>query len=763
MAWVALVMELPPIAELRHLPVYLFLGAVAGVCAAILVLAGFAHQVYNKSMTKVEILEIFDSPEPTRHHYSPTGSVYRRPSTAKRAGKRRVVSHKRTYTMRYSPKRADHCAYEAIAWMTCATSRPTMRHVRLLREQTAILFEKGYVANEKVADVPVRSLTTQTGQTLAAYVADIKERQWASKVELHYAAVAQGVTVKLLEGEKKYVLGEGPYIGTIANRCQHYVVVKHAKPNGSKKYEFMNTLPSSQQVPRGGMPQRVDTRAAFADERLRMPLPVIVEEQNETLSDETTDDDCYIHLDMSMMRHRIQDIIIKREQQESVETLKNYIADLLEQDEDDFHILRNGELVPEWTSLLPGSYQVEPRLRGTQDDDYPRMGWRVKVHHVAAGTDHYFHVPLHATRTMFTQMVAYRLEVPVYLLSIVDDHGASWHFPEGLALTDSVLALAPIMRAGMHRQNQRSRSPTTLMVSPTLPIPENANDDDHVQERSDFWEEEEPSSDSQDERTTVAPTPQRAHPISVTLDSPPAAQPRTCPKAVYDRYGYVGRIRAPSRAMPADVLYQTYMQLHLVRPPLCSPRNARQWAELDHVEFPERQMPNLQTFVEMRENKWEYYQPLRVIPVMDYGMVTDHLVFPKHLSLLQCQGRVNAWAPWRHIITLSAMSESDWVGRTIYLSATIVDIVERSPEYVNGGDEAIERAGALSVNEVSDICGDASILQKGACADEKIMRGGGKKGNPLQPKQAMQYWAKDRALRECPDFNPNTIGDATQS
>ena len=104
MAWVALVMELPPIAELRHLPVYLFLGAVAGVCAAILVLAGFAHQAYKKSMTTVEIVEVFESPEPTRHHYSPTGSVYRRPSTAKRASKRRAVSHKRTYTLKYSPK-----------------------------------------------------------------------------------------------------------------------------------------------------------------------------------------------------------------------------------------------------------------------------------------------------------------------------------------------------------------------------------------------------------------------------------------------------------------------------------------------------------------------------------------------------------------------------------------------------------------------------------------------------------------------------------
>ena len=221
------------------------------------------------------------------------------------------------------------------------------------------------------------------------------------------------------------------------------------------------------------------------------------------------------------------------------------------------------------------------------------------------------------------------------------------------------------MRGGMHRQSQRSRSPTTLVVSPTVPIPENGDQEEPTlpHERSDFWEDEELSSDSEEERTTVAPTPQRPRPISVTLDSPPAAQPRTCPKAVYDRYGYVGRIRAPSRAVPADVLYQTYMQLHLVRPPLCSPRNARQWAELDYVEFPERQMPNLQTFVEMTENKWEFYQAMRVIPVMGYGMVTDHLVFPKHLSMLQCQGRVNAWAPWReahHHIVCNEQCRLGW-------------------------------------------------------------------------------------------------------
>ena len=35
--------------------------------------------------------------------------------------------------------------------------------------------------------------------------------------------------------------------------------------------------------------------------------------------------------------------MLKREQQESVETLKNYIADLLEEDEDHFDILKNGD------------------------------------------------------------------------------------------------------------------------------------------------------------------------------------------------------------------------------------------------------------------------------------------------------------------------------------------------------------------------------------------------------------------------------------
>ena len=86
-----------------------------------------------------------------------------------------------------------------------------------------------------------------------------------------------------------------------------------------------------------------------------------------------------------------------------------------------------------------------------------------------------------------------------------------------------------------------------------------------------------------------------------------------------------------------------------------------------------------------------------------------------------------------------------------------MDIVERSPEYVNGGDEAIERAGSPSMCNVSNMHGDPFTTLKSTSALGMVLRGGGKKGNPLQPKQAMQYWAKDRALRECPDFNPMTI------
>ena len=107
----------------------------------------------------------------------------------------RIVQHKRKITHLYNPSLRHHCGY--LCLLKAAKQFSSKRIVSLLRHQVAERVRTAFLADEQVHDLKVRHVVAQRGHNLASYLAQIKDSQWASMVEMHYAAQILNIAVYL--------------------------------------------------------------------------------------------------------------------------------------------------------------------------------------------------------------------------------------------------------------------------------------------------------------------------------------------------------------------------------------------------------------------------------------------------------------------------------------------------------------------------------------------------------------------------------------
>ena len=127
-----------------------------------------------------------------------------------------------------------------------------------------------------------------------------------------------------------------------------------------------------------------------------------------------------------------------------------------------------------------------------------------------------------------------------------------------------------------------------------------------------------------------------------------------------------------------------------------------------------------QEYLDMRQTRWELYQPVREIPVVSRGLVVDTVVIPKHLLMMQVQARLDYRAPYPYLWTLVALDHDNWVITVRDLSASIQFAMD-SLERLRTGELRVRRAGMWGHHEDASHAQEApqvhSVWTRGICQD----------------------------------------------
>ena len=187
---------------------------------------------------KSEPILIEDSPPPTRSASSPRSSPWVTP--ARRGGKTRFSAHRRRHTCSYSPTMANQCAYQAI--LKASGMPTTFPYVQDLRNRVAERLEDMYITNYSYLSINARDIIQQQHLTLRGYLAATRHDMWASILEVHAAALEQGISVYVKDGHQTLKVGQGPTKGLLYLHAAHWtlhrlhrgIVTKVAKASGQR-------------------------------------------------------------------------------------------------------------------------------------------------------------------------------------------------------------------------------------------------------------------------------------------------------------------------------------------------------------------------------------------------------------------------------------------------------------------------------------------------------------------------------------------------
>ena len=197
------------------------------------------YRAEHNEAKRVEVIVVEESPPPTRRAVTPTSCV-------RRAGSRRLPSHRRALTCSYNPSLKNHCGFQVV--LRAAAQGTGKKDVRRLRQATAAKLAEAYERDEQVHGISIRDLVHCSGGTLEQYLEALKTSLWASEVEMHLAAKVKQVSIWYKDDKKITKIGEGKSSGVAVLRKQHYTLHNAHRRLRSRQMR-------SDHVKRGGMRQ----------------------------------------------------------------------------------------------------------------------------------------------------------------------------------------------------------------------------------------------------------------------------------------------------------------------------------------------------------------------------------------------------------------------------------------------------------------------------------------------------------------------------
>ena len=188
-----------------------------------------------KRKKPIQGIHVAESPPPTLmtcSPFKPTPKPKSRMSSADRRGGKRSSYHQRSTTLQYSPTIPHHCGYACV--LKVSALHVQARTVRKLRERVAHEIVEKYWRGDTIYDIDVREIVTERGLNIDAYAMEIKNRQWASILEIAVACDLYQLLAKVIVPDKICHFGDcKDRVPIAAPQRSHWVILK-GKPRSSR-------------------------------------------------------------------------------------------------------------------------------------------------------------------------------------------------------------------------------------------------------------------------------------------------------------------------------------------------------------------------------------------------------------------------------------------------------------------------------------------------------------------------------------------------
>ena len=152
----------------------------------------------------------------------------------------------------------------------------------------------------------------------------------------------------------------------------------------------------------------------------------------------------------------------------------------------------------------------------------------------------------------------------------------------------------------------------------------------------------------------------------------------------------VGYVWADPGAVIMQVMQTLRLDLHLAVDVIVIPTSARLWRDVEKLDFENRPIVRLDSYKDMRLDRWELFQKPRIIPMLYAGTLVRYMVFPWTLSLTFIQHRLDLWASSRHSCWVQAVDDEAYVIVKRDFPQRVITIMDTMSEVP---DHKIQRAG----------------------------------------------------------------------
>ena len=668
------------------------------------------RELQQEEVTEVrEVIEIFESPIPTRSFSSPWPKTQSR-RRVRRSGRQRLTMHKRAYTKVFDPPLPGHCAFQAI--LRAAGKKGKIQEVMELRKKVSCMFREAFIKGETIAGHDVKKVVAAEGLNLNSYVASLEHDLWASQVEVALAArfLQVSVFIKLPEGVVK--IGDKTPTHMLVYKNKHFTLHLLHKKRGMRKGEECDVerggmmqqwsweespsssatmqhttamtrptqMPATQPMQNPSMCMNSGERGAMNQLRdvvptTRLQGPTIaqshecVEGQKETM------------VDLSRIpRVDLMQMVVRLPPQATIQWLRKTIAQAITLPPESLSIYMEGDMaspIPDWIDVTDPAYVI--------CSDQPQ---RNSIHIIYnRNEDFYLHIPAVKDHVFVENKVADIIGVMTQFLVMTDEYDNPWTYDPSMK-SHRVWVKHNVVRGGMHA------------VSDTLPM----DDDDSTSEeiRENRWRDDVEAAGEEYHTPPMSPhrnlaqrSRSRDTGLAVTraealMEGPAhrfddawysnimpegdiqAAQLHPSPVLVIEGEQQVGYMWANPRARVGQVLQEIGDQLQLPMLLGVVPCQAITWNEVARIELYEKATVRRRRFTDLRISRWELYQQPREIPMLFEGAVIDHVVLPRALPMQIVQARLDTLATWREQVTLMVLDPTTWIIHKREIPATLM-------------------------------------------------------------------------------------------
>ena len=438
--WVALIVGdiVPSLSQLRWQVegVLIFLMGCLAALICLWVYEVLCRSAYAAAVGKQrspEVVLIEDSPPPTRSSYTPKPTPpSMRTLRARRAGRKRLPMVRRLASLIRNPTLPNHCAYECC--LVALGVKPTMKNISALRQKVAEREKEAFITNTAIFGIQVRDYVEMEQQTLAAYLAAVKDRQWASIAEIATMCEITGWSVYVQTKEGRELVGNYMPKHIMKLKDSHYTLWKCR----SQRSSLMTTCA----LERGGM-RVTPTMIPNVISRYQV-------QQIECVFDQTFPTDV-VHLS------------IRARPADGVEAFRRRLSEVLGCAWERIMLYDQNDLqtpLRDERDLCSSIFVRDAWYDGGETDNT-----YVEFNMDPTGEAFVLKCRRSTTHQQLIRRISLLTNIPEASIDLRSFHGEAWHFPASIAQTRVVVH---VYRGGMHngrRERSRSRS-----VTPTVPF-----------------------------------------------------------------------------------------------------------------------------------------------------------------------------------------------------------------------------------------------------------------------------------------------------